>query len=523
MSLGRRQHLCIVRAPHQYRYDVLNVAEEPIIGYLLGYFEAIGFSGYEVFDFHLHRGTTTQDLLQDRFSGYVFSLRETGENTHYVRRLCRAIAQHTDRPIWIFGQVARLGRFDDWPPQVRIVHRSERHLAEALGLPANGPDFENGLRLKSYARRDSLNAQHSRRFKGVIETTRGCHFGCSFCFINQGKNYDKRWQVRPNEAILADLRAYRDAGVRDIVFYDSEFIGNDPADHAGRVDLLARIADELPGTRFKIYCRADTLLRFGEFDLLKRAGLVQVFIGAESLHQPDLDALKKRLRVETILACIEALKSQDIYCNLSFIVFNRNTTLDSLQVNLDRIDELLKTKPRLLGVPSFTFSFESDWRGKAAKAERPPLSSRTYIGHDLAQKEQPFGAQIFDAALEPLMELYRLLAYEWSKKLVELNLARDFATMEERAQIGSWFAGLGKFCATEMRRWLDLFRQGRVTLDNLDLMREELFLAVRDYYDVLPLRLRELVTYAGHASSIDYQSSSERLEDDEYWLLSIPA
>ena len=283
------------------------------------------------------------------------------------------------------------------------------------------------------------------------------------------------------------------------------------------------MANELPGTRFKIYCRADTLLRFGEFDLLKRAGLVQVFIGAESLHQPDLDALKKRLRVKTILACIDALKSRDIYCNLSFIVFNRNTTLDSIQVNLDRIDELLETKPWLLGVPSFTFSFESDWRGKATKNERPSLSSRTYIGHDLAQKEQPFGAQIFDATLEPLMEIYRLLAYEWSRKLVELNLARDFATGDERAQIGAWFAGLGKFCASEMRRWLDLLRLGRVTLDNLDFMREELFLAVRDYYDVLPLRHRDLATYEGHARSIDYQSSSERLEDDEYWLQSIPA
>ena len=389
-----KPNVCIVRAPYQYRYDVLNIHEEAIITYLLGSFKQIGFSDYRIFDYHLERDTQFEDLLNDEFTDYVFPLRETGENTHYVLRLVKALAEKVNRPVWVFGQTARLRRFNDLPENVKVLQHSERLLCEALGLSGPEKSFEDGLTLEPYMQKLNLEPWQIRRAKGVIETTRGCHFGCTFCFINQGKNYEKRWLVRPNDAIIADIQRYIDIGIRNFVFYDSEFLGDKNAHYPQKIELLQRIRDELPQIRFKIYCRADTLNRFDQYELLKQAGLVQVFVGAESFYQKDLDALKKRLRSEEIIECINKLKAQDIYANLSFIVFNRNTSVESIEYNLDVIEGLLEEKPRLMGVPSFTFSFESDWRGKSGRPREQRLSDKTYVLHDLQQKEQPAEAQV---------------------------------------------------------------------------------------------------------------------------------
>ncbi len=517
-----RTPLCIIRMPFQYRYSSLNVAEEPIITYLLGYFAAVGFADYEVHDFHLERDTELVPLSQREYGGYLIPLRETGENLHYVRRAAFFLASRGKR-VWIYGQVARLRRFNDWPSSVVIVRHDEREIARALGLPEDGPGFTDGLSAHPYMQGLNLESWQIRRARAAVETTRGCHYGCSFCFINQGRNYPERWQVRHNDDILTDLRRYCDMGVRNFVFYDSEFIGRDDAILPGREELLRRIVDELPPIRFKIYCRADTLQRFGHLDLLKQAGLVQVFVGAESFDQGDLDALNKQLDVSTVVSCVRALQEHGIYANLSFIVFNRNTSLSSIRRNLDVLDGLAASRPRLLGVPAFTFSFESDWRSDLRKGERQQLSGRTYVGHDLSQKSQPAGAQIFNAELEPLMELFRLLSYEWSKKLVRLNIARDTATDAAREAINAWVEGLTHFCLRVQRTYLDLFESGHITLDTLPAFRERLFSEIVSFHSVLPEGLRELETYDSHARPMDYAAQSSLTEAEEYWYDTIPA
>jgi hypothetical protein len=517
-------NLCIIRAPYQYRYARLSVQEEQIISYLIGYLRAIGFSDYRVLDFHLSRTTTAADVLDGDYSHYLIAVRETGENIHYIRRLCRFIADHTDRPIVLYGQIARLRHFKDWPANVQFVRHDERELAAAVGLSEAGPTFREGLELQPYFDQLKLESWQMRRLRGAVETTRGCHFGCSFCFINQGKNYPERWQVRPNAAILADLRTYVEAGVRNFEFYDSEFVGDDESSYAQKRQLLEAIRDELPGIRFKIYCRADTLLRFGELELLKQAGLVQVFIGVESFHQPDLDALNKRLRADVAIEAIEQLQDHGIFVNPSFIVFNRNTTVDSIRHNLDVVDRLIERNSRLLGVPSFTFSFESNWRPVRDGVGQAELSGRTYIHLDLKQKEQPSGANIFNLELEPLMEIFRLLSYEWSKKVTNLNVARDgVADKAGRLAISRWFEGLPAFCARVMREFLGRFERGELTLDTLTYHAEDLFAEIVSYYGILPPGLARLETYQDHAQRISYASEATLVEEDEYWLQSIPA
>jgi hypothetical protein len=517
--------LCFVRAPYQYRYARLSVQEEQIISYFLGYLRSIGFESYDVVDFHLARDSNADQLLARQYSHYIIAVRESGENVHYIRRLCRYLAANSGTPIILYGQIARLRHFTDWPESVRFVRHDEVELAAVLGLSAQGSAFTEGLTITPYYPQIKLESWQLRRLRGAIETTRGCHFGCKFCFINQGKNYPQRWQVRPNEAVLTDIETFVALGVRNFEFYDSEFVGDDESSYDQKRALLLEIRARFLGIRFKIYCRADTLLRFDEFDLLKEAGLVQVFIGVESFHQPDLDALNKKLDAKQAIECIERLQEKGIYANPSFIVFNRNTTTASIRVNLDAVDELMARNSRLLGVPSFTFSFESNWRPSKSERAEDALSGKTYVHVDLKQKEQPSGAQIFNVHLEPLMEIYRLLSYEWSKKVTNLNIARDgVADAAARSAIAAWFEGLPGFCSRTMRDFLDRFERGDLTLETLPDQAEDLFTEIANYYSRrLPNSLASLETYQSHAAKIAYDTGVKRVEEDEYWLESIPA
>ncbi|MFA0964042.1 radical SAM protein [Roseivirga sp. BDSF3-8] len=519
--------LCLIRAPYLYKYANLDIAEEPILTYLMGYFKSIGFEKFYLFDFHLVRDTSLKDLLIDGITDYVIAVRETGENVHYVKRLCKNLTQATNANVYVYGHVARLKKMTGWPENVKFVHQSEIALAKEIGLDTTGATFGNGLTADPYFHTFSFSPSTAKRAKAALETTRGCHFPCSFCFINQGKNYDKRWSMRPNEDVLADIGYYYDLGIRSYVFYDSEFIGKNPDDYPQKKALLKEIIENYPGIKYKIYCRADTLTAFNEFALLKESGLVQVFVGAESLDQSDLDALNKNLSVEVTLECIDKLKEHDIYANLSFITFNRNTTISTLETNLEKITTLLIEKPRLIGVPGFTFAFESNWRPdkkrKEEDAKKNLLSGKTYVLHDLKQKEQPEDAEVFSAELEALMEIYRLLAYEWNKKLTKLNYSRDKSSTEELNQINDWFEGLSGFCLKIMKKYLYAFKANELNLDSLAFHSEKLFEEIADYYKVLPSHLQELETYTSHASTMSYSAQSERVEDDEYWLNNIPA
>jgi radical SAM superfamily enzyme YgiQ (UPF0313 family) len=513
--------ICLVRSPYLYKYNNLLADEDAIITYLMGYFKSINFFNYYLFDFHLVRDTHYDDLLIDDVTDYVLSMRETGENVHYLRRLVKKLTQDTGKNIWIYGQIARLKKFKDWPKNVTLVHHSEKELAKHLGLSTDGKGFSDGLTCEPYFHELDISESMLNRVRANIETTRGCHFGCSFCFINQGKNYDSRWQLRPNKAILEDIRNYFNLGVTNFVFYDSEFIGKDESFYPQKIELLKGIRDEFPDIKFKIYARADTLLKLNQFKLLKDAGLVQVFVGVESLEQKDLIALNKGLFVEDVLKCIKTLKDYDIYSNLSFITFNRNTTIDTLETNFIKIEKLLEYKPHLIGIPAFTFAFETNWRKNKDNSTKK-LSDKTYIAQDLKQKEQPEEAEIFNVELEALMEIYRLLSYEWNKKLIQINIARDIEDKENIKKINKWFHELSFFCLDIMKKHLNYLKEEKLSLDSLAFYREELFEDISNFYKILPKKYQALETYESHAKTMDYVDASEKVEEDEYWLDNIP-
>ena len=128
-----------------------------------------------------------------------------------------------------------------------------------------------------------------------LETSRGCPFNCKFCCIN------KMWQAPCNK-----LR-YRTKSVKRIIqeIYDISwnnnfvfFVDDNFTINLNRTKKILKAIIK-SGVSSKLYfacqSRVDTLYRNPSLiDLMHKAGMRQVFLGIESVHQQSLDKMNKQ-------------------------------------------------------------------------------------------------------------------------------------------------------------------------------------------------------------------------------------
>lgn len=515
--------IAFVRPPALPAYHDIDIKEDPMLCALNGYFEAIDFPAENLhfFDFQLDKNIRYESLLDKPYDYYVLAARDVGESYRYSLRLAELLSQDTSADIILYGQVAPLRHMQDLPPRTHICNQAEAELARLIGVSDEGPHFSSDLQYASYYSYLKLEPWQEKRMKGGIETSRGCPYKCKFCFISVGDSYEKRWQMRNNDAIIRDLKSYIAKGITTFVFLDSEFLGANPKQHEMRAELLERIINELPPIKYMTLCRADTLQKFNRFDLLKKSGMWKVLVGVESLYQPDLDYLRKDSSVEIMLSSINQLIEHKIECCLTYITFNQNTSVEGLSANLDQIEKLYQhPEHKYLGMPNFSFNMEIV-RGDSDNLEMQSFNDSTYIQPLLeARGQQKSDQACFDNRFEPLIEMYRLLQYEWVVKKCELIREKVNADEDTRAAITQWFSGLGMFCIRVMRHYLRVFEQGELSLQSIrEKHRDELFDFFREYNISLPEALQDMSTQE-HAMTLDYESKYDM--SDHGWDTIIP-
>jgi hypothetical protein len=511
----------IIRPPYTSAYNMTDVREDAIVSFALGYLACFPEVEADAADFHLDRSLTLDGLMESRFDAIVIAVRETGNNFFYSLRIAKEIGARSTVPLILYGQTGRLSAMSGLPRSASIVPHDETQLARALNLPTSGPRFEADLRVHPYMDAIKLSPAMHRRRKASLETSRGCHFRCGFCFINHGENYPQRWTLRPIERIIDDVHEYQNRDISSVVFHDSELIGADSSNYPRHKQLFQTLAAEAPKLQFMMYARADSIARFGELDLLQKSGLVHIFIGVESLSDSDLRVLRKGQRSEEMVKIIETIRDRGIYMNLSFMIFNRGTTLTSLRENVNKLKQLSARNVRQLGMPNFLFSFEAAWTSNEQREKSNTLSQTTYLRWLVHMRSQPTTQVAFNPMFEPMMEICRLIHYELACKISEANLARDDATDLDFIQIEAWFAEIWPFSISVLEYSIERFEQGRMSLSDLGERIEEAYEMVRNYYLKLPVRLRLLATYENHAKSI-VSGASIPLEDHG-WDTAIPA
>lgn len=516
--------IALVRPPALPAYHDTDIKEDPMLSSLYYYLEAIGISSddIDIFDFQLDKSIVYDSIREKDYAHYVIACRDVGESYRYSLRTARLLAEDTQAQIWLYGQVAPLRSEKSLPKRTQIVIQAEHILAEHMGLSADGPNFKSDLQYKSYFDKIHLEPWQLERKKGVIETTRGCPYRCKFCFINVGESYEKRWQVRPNEAILQDLGNYIDQGITEFVFLDSEFLGKNKKHHAMRRELLQEIIERFPPIKFMILCRADTLDMFADYDLLCRAGLKKVLVGVESLYQPDLDALQKDTTVPTLMRAITDLVNHEVECCLTFLTFHRNTSIAGLKENIANIRKLYQNpKKRYLGMPNFSFNLEVI-RDEAQKdsLELFELSENTYLANLIESRGQADKATVcFPTQFETLIELFRILQYEWVVKKCELIRYKVYATAVQKHAIKQWFSELGDFCLDMMSEIIERYEKNKISFASLPRERDILLQHFQEYYKMLPAEWQGIATQE-HIDACDYSQVSEM--EDHGWDDIIP-
>ncbi len=175
------------------------------------------------------------------------------------------------------------------------------------------PDWEQ-IPPKSYPK-----APHGAVVKnfpiGVITTTRGCPYTCTFCA--SPKFYDRKIRFRSPENVLEEIKLLVDHyGVREIHFEDDNLIQ--------RRDHIEELCGLLISNRINVSWACPNGIRADKVDgplisLMKKSGCYYFAYGVESANQEILDNIKKNEKIETIEASINLAANAGISCQGFFI------------------------------------------------------------------------------------------------------------------------------------------------------------------------------------------------------------
>lgn len=161
----------------------------------------------------------------------------------------------------------------------------------------------------------------------VLQTSRGCPFGCRYCVHPHGRRY----RVRSPGKVVEDVAALvRDYGVRTVRFEDDLFT----LDPERVMEICHGLRAVHTGVRWTCLARPDTLPREMVREM-KRAGCARVYVGIESGSPRVLAELGRGGHPEEAAEGIAHLKEEGIEVASFFIVGLPSETEDEFRMSMD--------------------------------------------------------------------------------------------------------------------------------------------------------------------------------------------
>ncbi len=180
-----------------------------------------------------------------------------------------------------------------------------------------------------------------------VLTSRGCMMGCAFC--SQRMFWRGDWRARHPEKVVAEMRQLVDEfDVKFITLIDA-YPTKDRERWEAILDLL--IEEEL-GVSLLIETRVEDILR--DEDILPKyrdAGIIHVYLGAESSSDELLSSLNKGTSVDQNKQAIDLLRDNDIMTEASFMIGFPTETWDSVKATAN---EAIRLNPDIAVFPVVT-------------------------------------------------------------------------------------------------------------------------------------------------------------------------
>lgn len=215
-----------------------------------------------------------------------------GESDEAMPDLLQTLSKKAD-----LHQVAGL----TWKNNGKIIHNPDREFAKNLDALAV-PDRQSLLNPEHYSSEDM----------GIMLTSRGCPFRCSYCF----HMWEKKVRYRSIPAIIEEiLQVHREFKTTQFSFKDDSF--------TVRKKHVLELCEALQTLPFKITFNCTTRVDIIDNDLIvamKKAGLSQISIGIESGSSRILKETDKDITHAQILEAAALFRKHNIFWTGYFMI-----------------------------------------------------------------------------------------------------------------------------------------------------------------------------------------------------------
>ncbi|MGB8929643.1 MAG: radical SAM protein [Anaeromyxobacteraceae bacterium] len=180
-----------------------------------------------------------------------------------------------------------------------------------------------------------------------VLTSRGCMMGCSFC--SQRLFWRGEWRPRDPVKVVAEMRHLVDTYQVQFITLIDAYPTRDRARWERLLDLL--IEAKL-GVSLLIETRVEDIIR--DADLLPKyrdAGIIHVYVGAESSSDALLDSLNKGTDVDMNARALNLLRDADIMTEASFMIGFPTETWETIEKTAQ---EAVRLNPDIAVFPVLT-------------------------------------------------------------------------------------------------------------------------------------------------------------------------
>ena len=160
----------------------------------------------------------------------------------------------------------------------------------------------------------------------VIETSRGCTFGCKFCSINH--MYGRSFRKYETDRIINDIKSAVALDAKAIAMADD----NITLDLKKLEEICDAIIDtKLNWVQYSIQASVKGIAHSERLvQKMADTGIKLVFLGIESINKKNLDFLGKNTTCEETVKAVKYLKDNGIICAGGFIIGNPDDDEESL-------------------------------------------------------------------------------------------------------------------------------------------------------------------------------------------------
>jgi anaerobic magnesium-protoporphyrin IX monomethyl ester cyclase len=190
-----------------------------------------------------------------------------------------------------------------------------------------------------YPERQDMDLYKKKGIGVYIQGSRGCYGHCTFCYLNSFHGQVSQWRGRSAKNIFEEvLMLYTRYSVEDFYFSDANFFGPGKYGKERVVTLAELILTHDVTIRFGFECRVNDIDEYS-LSRLVMAGLTHIFLGLESGDSASLKRFKKHTTVDENKKAIQLLRDYGIDPTFGFIMFEPNSTLESIRNNFEFLKE----------------------------------------------------------------------------------------------------------------------------------------------------------------------------------------